>query len=88
MPYIKTFPNFLLSEYFSDYTFSFKNAKVKSNRYCEECGLLIDDFLRPRSRFCSDECRESHRSKAISKSVTGKTGGYRFASGRREFKRI
>lgn len=64
-----------------------RTKKAKSNRYCEECGLLIDDSLRPRSRFCSDECRERHRSKAISKSVTGKTGGYRFLSGRREFKK-
>lgn len=56
---------------------------LKGPKYCEQCGKLISR----RSRFCSDECRERHRSEAISKSVTGKTGGYRFLSGRREFKK-
>lgn len=55
---------------------------IKGPKYCEQCGKPIDR----KSRFCSVECREIHRKNMLSKSLVGKTGGYRTLSGGKQFK--
>ena len=66
-----------------------KNAKIKSSmikinennikkKYCLLCNKEIDTKIRKNSKFCSDECKQIHWRNSLSKSLKGKTGGYRF----------
>ena len=59
---------------------------VRKNRYCEQCGSEIDLNLRKRSKFCCDACKDIHWRNSLSKSLKGKTGGYRVLSGDKKHK--
>lgn len=65
-------------------TFSKNNpAKIK---YCINCGNEIDINIRQNSKFCCDDCKNIHWRNSLSKSLKGKTGGYRVLSGNKKHK--
>lgn len=75
-----------------------KNAKIKSSmikinennikkKYCLLCNKEIDTKIRKNSKFCSDECKQIHYHDSLSKSLKGKTGGYRYFSGNKSHKK-
>lgn len=69
---------------------SVKNSKIsntlKKQRFCIQCGNPINVNIRNTSKFCCDECKNVHLRESLSKSLKGKTGGYRVLSGDKKHK--
>lgn len=64
----------------------YNEIKLSRVKHCEQCGNLFNEFERGKSRFCSDDCRKKYTKIKLSKSLKGKTGGYRPSSGNKYHK--